>query len=61
MLNYNYYYIDKANDIIACDPHMTITYNNMQLPYTLNTVTWYILYTLLTLVMTQLILDSDIT
>ena len=42
--NYNYYNIDTANDIIARDPHVTITYTYIiyiQLPYTLNTVTRY--------------------
>ena len=35
--------MDTANDIIARDPHVTITYNiiYIQLPYTLNTVTRY--------------------
>ena len=40
MLNYNYYNIDIANDIIACDLHMTITYTY----YNLYTVTVYSKY-----------------
>ena len=40
MLDYNNYNIDTTNDIIACDPHVTITY--MCIIY--NTVTVYSKY-----------------
>ena len=43
MLNYNYYNIDTANDIMACDPHVTIMYTYINYTY-VYTVTVYSKY-----------------